>query len=123
MNEIKQAEIQLIRYEQRRVYPELYDALLNNKQVNSSACPKRLRKFAPALIDGLIRVKGRLNNEAMDSEITIPIMLPSNSYLTILFVSEYHQQTGHSDLNHTFTALRERFWIEKPSFTIRKVLN
>ena len=122
VDEVNLAESQLIRYEQKRVFTKLYDALTNRKQLDNSVCPRSIRKFNPVMKNELIRVKGRLSYDTMGLELQMPILLPSNSHLTSLYVFEYHCKVDHCGLNHTFTALRERFWIEKPSSTIKRTL-
>ena len=54
VDEVNLAESQLIRYEQKRVFTKLYDALTNSKQLYNSVCPRSIRKFNPVMKNELI---------------------------------------------------------------------
>ena len=51
------------------------------------------------------------------------ILLPADSHLTALIVSKFHVCCGHGDANHLFFELRQKFWIQRGSSTIRSVIN
>ena len=123
LDEIEKAGEMLIRYEQRRVHTDLFVALVDKKTIDSRVCPRSVRRFSPVLIDGLIRIKGRLKYEMEGLNIRFPVLLPADSHLTSLVVNDFHVKFGHCGLNHTFTVLRSVYWVEKPTSTIRKTLN
>ena len=105
------------------MYPKLYHVMVCNKQLNDDVCPKSICRYSPILIDGLTRVKGRLSLDLFGLDEKFPILLSGDSHLTKLIIVECHVKSGHCGLNHTFTCLREHYWIEKPCASIRKVIN
>ena len=42
--------------------------------------------------------------------------------MTELIVEQMREACGHGGVNHEFSELRQRFWVEKGSSTIRKVI-
>ena len=105
------------------MYPKLYHVMVCNKQLKDDAYPKSICRYSPILINGLIRVKGRLNHDLVRLDEKFPILLSGDSHLPKLIITECHVKSGHCGLNHTFTCLREHYWIEKPCASIRKVIN
>ena len=121
--ELDDAELRLIQYEQRNHLPKLYAALENGKTLNKTNCPQRLLNCNPKLVHNTIRLNGRIEKAVgVDYETRFPVVLPSDSHLTSLIIDKYHRMTGHGGINHTFNELRMKFWVECGSSTIRKSL-
>ena len=116
------AEERLLSYEQRRRLPELMKALRAKKPLSSRNCPQAIKRVNPFLENDVIRVGGRLHDAQMRFEVKHPVVLPSDSHLTDLVIEHYHRRIGHAGLTHTFSAVRERFWLLRGSSRIRKVL-
>ena len=91
-----------------RMYSKLYHVMVCNKQLKDDVCPKSIRRYSPIFINGLIRVKGRLNHDLVGLNEKFPSLLSGDSHLTKLIITECHVKSGHCGLNHTFTCLRER---------------
>ena len=51
-----------------------------------------------------------------------PILLPYYSTLSELIIDKYHRGCGHGSTNYTFLSLRDRFWLQNGSSSIRKVI-
>ncbi|XP_072174665.1 uncharacterized protein [Diadema setosum] len=66
-DELKQAEKAILSLVQR----DEFSALLEGKQVSGTVMPK----LNPILVDGIIRVGGRLENAPLDDEMKHPIIL------------------------------------------------
>ena len=112
----------LIRYEQHRWFGKLYDAIADHKKLTNDICSNSVRRCSPVIVEGLIRMKGRFREDLCDYNVQYPVLLPSESHLTTMMIREYHKLCGRSGLNHIFTALRERYWLEIPTATIKHVL-
>ncbi|XP_070171151.1 uncharacterized protein [Polyergus mexicanus] len=71
-----------------------------------------LAKFT-AFIDhsGILRVGGRLKHSQLDSECKHPAILPRDSYLSRLIISDAHLRTLHGGTQVTLTYLRQAYWI------------
>ncbi|XP_029680155.1 uncharacterized protein LOC115245812 [Formica exsecta] len=71
-----------------------------------------LAKFT-AFIDhsGILRVGGRLRQSQLDPECKHPAILPRDSYLSQLIISDAHLRTLHGGTQVTLTYLRQAYWI------------
>ena len=83
---------------------------------------KALSKLTPFLHNGILRVGGRLKNAPIPFESKHPIILPGDHHVTRLIIRQYHNKVGHSGVMHTWSAIRERFWITKGRGSIRNEL-
>ncbi|KAK3752434.1 hypothetical protein QZH41_003515 [Actinostola sp. cb2023] len=127
--ELQNAESALLRHVQKRCFSE---ELLILKPVNP-LCDLRKKiavqkgsniyKLNPILMDGLIRVGGRLHRAPIDDETRHPIVLPKKHHIVELITRYYHHLSGHSGLEHTLSLMRERFWVINARSTVRSTLN
>lgn len=71
-----------------------------------------LAKFT-AFIDhsGILRIGGRLRHSQLDPECKHPAILPRDSYLSQLIISDAHLRTLHGGTQVTLTYLRQAYWI------------
>ena len=122
VDELQEAELRLLKYDQRCNLPHLVAALENGKDVTAAVCPLVIRKLNPVLDDGVVRVGGRLATAPVEYNQRHPIILCTESHMTELIVKHYHETVGHSGVGHTFTALRARYWIHGGSVAVRGVL-
>ena len=65
---------------------------------------------------GILRVRGRLQNSTLDFSQKHPIILP-NSHVSLLLVRAYHILYDHAGVDHVIAQIRESFWIVK----VRKI--
>ena len=122
VDELQEAELRLLKYDQCCNLPHLVAALENGKDVTAAVCPLVIRKLNPVLDDGVVRVGGRLATAPVEYNQRHPIILCTESHMTELIVKHYHETVGHSGVGHTFTALRARYWIHGGSVAVRGVL-
>ena len=120
--DLEGVERQLIAYEQRRCLNQVYQSLLKDNSVSRTTCPVPILRGNPTLVDGVIRMKGRLAKAPVTFGVRCPILLPFDSHLSCLIVNKYHRRCGHGSTNFTFSCLRERFWLQKGSSLMRKVI-
>ena len=74
------------------------------------------------LVDGILRVGGRLKRARFSYGNKHPITLSNNSHLTNLFIQKHHIEVGHSGASNTWTSLQE-YWIVKGSSGVRPMVN
>lgn len=60
---------------------------------------------------GSLRVGGRLQKSKLDPEEIHPYILPRNSPLSILIISDSHQRTLHGGTQVTLAYIRRKFWL------------
>ena len=53
----------------------------------------------------------------------MPILLPTDSDVTILIIRNMHEKLGHAGIYSVLKQLRNRFWIPKYFSAIKKILN
>ena len=51
-----------------------------------------------------------------------PIYLPNTSHFTALLILHYYHLVGHSGMGHTWTSIRQTYWIIKGVATVRRVI-
>ena len=114
--ELKSVESQIAIYEQHRHLSNLVLALKNGNRLSSKVCSLSIRKLNTFISHNVERVAGRLGKALISADARHPMFLPWNSHFTKLVIRWYHLLAGHSRFNHTFSALSQRFWIEKGGY-------
>ena len=122
MQELRRAENELVKCIQRKHFSELFVLPSANEKKSKSKLPRFVLKLNPILVDCILRVGGRLRNAPADFDSKHPTILPSDSHFTELIIKEHHLKVGHSGVGHTWSSLRQTFWIVKGSSTVRRVL-
>ena len=74
------------------------------------------------MVDGLIRIGGRLSLASTSFESKYQIILPKNDHVTNLVIDSCHLVSGHSDREYVLNLAREKFWIINASSVVRRVL-
>ncbi|XP_076065001.1 uncharacterized protein LOC143039035 [Oratosquilla oratoria] len=57
--------------------------------------PVSIRKLKPMLLNGILRVGGRLVNLELPLDMKYPIILPHEHHVTSLIIQHYHMRVGH----------------------------
>ena len=118
-SELHEAEISLIKY----VQSKHFSCLFSKSKANFKSLSRNLLKLSPYVHDdGISRVGGRLNQTSLAYDLKHPILLPKDSQFTELLIRQHHQQVGHSGASHTWSCLRQRFWIVKGAAAVRKTI-
>ena len=117
VEEMDLAEKEILKNVQRESFPE---EVLNPSLIKKSST---IVKLDAKMIDGLLRVGGRLRHAPIESETKYPIILPKQHHVTELLIREYHEKCGHSGLEYVLSQLRQRFWIIKARSSILRVLD
>ena len=119
MNELKFAEICIIKYLQTKHFTAELISLKNNKTVTNRS---KLRKLHPFIDkDGVIRVGGRLKNSPCAFSVRFPICLPS-CFVSELIISNVHITVGHLGREAILSKLRNNYWIIGANNLARKIV-
>ncbi|VDN26458.1 unnamed protein product [Dibothriocephalus latus] len=126
VTEMRQATNGLIKYVQcQRFTQELtilqstqMDADGRRKTVRSSG----LRRLCPDLINGTMRVGGRLNYSSYNESFKHPMILPNCHPGTDLIINYFHELEEHREVAQVLGAIRQNFWIVKGSASVKRVL-
>ncbi|UYV81575.1 hypothetical protein LAZ67_20001571 [Cordylochernes scorpioides] len=110
VNEIKRAELMLVRVIQRESFTGPED--------------KRLKDFKLCCDSlGLLRVKTKISRRQDLESFRMPLLLPSDHDLVYLLIRWKHETWGHVGLQSLMNLLREDYWILKFRRTVRRVIH
>ncbi|MFW5444527.1 MAG: hypothetical protein ACKE51_09515, partial [Methylococcaceae bacterium] len=126
IEELRNAELEIIRVIQRNELVEEFDILssgeLGTSKKKNTTKGSRLSKLNPVVKDGLICIGGRLRNLKIES-MKNPIVLPNKHHVTNLIIQETHDLLRHVGIEHTLAEVRLRFWIINGRSAVRRVLS
>lgn len=105
--ERQEALLQLVKLAQSECFRQEINDLRRSHQVKSTS---RLNALHPRLIEGILRVGGRLQNASISSSRKHPIILDKNHPFTTLVMLHYHHKLLHAGPQLLVSAVRERFW-------------
>ena len=81
-----------------------------------------LLPLKPVVLEGLIRIGGRLKNSHLSSNQKHQIILAQHHPLSTLVARHHHEENLHTGREHTLSIIREKFWIIKGKSVVRKVI-
>ncbi|KAJ8035403.1 hypothetical protein HOLleu_22626 [Holothuria leucospilota] len=111
VKDIREAERGVVKYVQSQCFQPIIDYLKSQSKGVYKRCKfKTIRKLNPILIDGVLRVGGRLENAPLADDVKHPIILPSMHHVTDLVIEHHHLLVGHSGAGSTWSSLREKYW-------------
>ena len=122
VDELQHAEFQLIRYIQAREFSSVISSLSRNTPLKNFSLSRPFSKLNPVLVEGILRVGGRLEKAPIDYDARHPIILPNSSHFTNLLILHHHNLVGHSGMGHTWSSIRLHYWIIKGGATVRRVI-
>ncbi|XP_062713268.1 uncharacterized protein LOC134290212 [Aedes albopictus] len=106
-SELAEATDNLVRLAQHETFAKDLAAVAKHGQVDSNS---DLRTLTPILVDGILRLRGRLRNAAISECRKHPIILPARHPLTTSIVSYYHLKNLHAGPQLLASCVREKFW-------------
>ena len=122
VDDLKEPEIRLVRYDQRLGLPHHVTVLTAGKTDTNAVCPLSVKKLSPFLEEGLVQVGGRLEAAPVECNRCHPIVISGQSCITELIVKHYREAVGHAGVNQILSALRARYWILGGSVVVHGVL-
>ncbi|XP_067664246.1 cartilage matrix protein-like [Haliotis asinina] len=84
--------------------------------------PKKMFLQETVLIEGMLRVGGRLSQAEISFDAKHPIILPKESHVTTLIIRDIHNQVGHLGKNVMLAILRQEYWILHASTLIKNLV-
>ena len=89
--------------------------------------PKRLKELDCALNlfyddQGILRLKGRLQNTNKKFDEKYPIFLDKDSYFTNLVILDCHNRVGHCRMKDTWNQMRSKYWVTQGRRTVNRVI-
>ena len=120
LEEIKEAELEIIKFSQRRKFSEEFSCLQRGESVKGNS---HIYRLSPLLEDGVLRVGGRLSKAAMPEESKHPAIISKDLHISDLILRQIHQEVGHGGRNHMLSRLRQHYWIPAAGVAIRKIIS
>ncbi|PIK53264.1 hypothetical protein BSL78_09838 [Apostichopus japonicus] len=119
--ELQDAERNIIIWLQKRTFPDVE---------NQARCQDRkggwssttFKKLCPIVVNGVLRVGGRLANASIAYDQKHPVILLSDNHVTKLVIQHHHTLVGHMGAGMTWTSLRDYYWVIRGGAAVRKVL-
>lgn len=105
LQELRDAEMIMWRVLQQRYFP-------NQKKI----------QVRVESIDGLLRVKSKLEYKQDMKSFRLPILLPKDCPLVQELIREVHRENGHAGIQFTLNKLREKYWIPQSRRTVTMAL-
>ncbi|KAJ8021095.1 hypothetical protein HOLleu_40866 [Holothuria leucospilota] len=124
VSEIADAENAIFKYVQRVSFLGIEGDVkeLPVRKWNRDSRLKGLIKLHPVLIDGVMRVGGRIKHAPVSEDVKHPIILPCHHHVTGLIIVHFHAMVGHSGAGMTWSSLRQKFWVVRGGGAVRRVL-
>ncbi|XP_062540956.1 uncharacterized protein LOC134208994 [Armigeres subalbatus] len=120
IEEKNEAMLKLVKQVQEEYFPSEFAALRENKPVPRSS---KLRFLKPRIVDGLIRVGGRLHHAEIDIDAKFPLVLPGKHHFTNLIAWAEHYKTLHGGPQLLLSTMRQRFWPLGGRIMVRRIVH
>ncbi|XP_065089275.1 uncharacterized protein LOC135710594 [Ochlerotatus camptorhynchus] len=110
----------LVRLAQKECFPQEYADLLKDREVQGSS---RIASLNPKIVDGIICVGGRLRNAKIPTSRKHPYILDHRHPLTMLIMTEYHENLFHAGQQLLVSSVRGKYWPTNIRNLARKVIH
>lgn len=104
--DLDEAEIAIIRSLQSVHFSDIIENITSSKVSRFS-----IQKLRPLLIDGILRVGGRLENANISFDHKHPILLPKKDHIVDIIVDNMHRVNCHTGPSLLLSLTRQRYWI------------
>ena len=119
-DDLKESSLALCMIAQIESFEEEYKELQANRALSSNSPQLRLQPF---LMEGVIRVGGRLNKAWIPFEAKHQAVLSPTHPLTRLLVQDLHEKHSHVGREHTLALVCQHYWIPRGKSFVRKIVN
>ncbi|XP_063376662.1 uncharacterized protein LOC134664029 [Cydia fagiglandana] len=109
------AELAAIKTIQTVHFPEYLEV----NPAGKAPASKAIRKLRPILVDGVLRVGGRLDNANLTFDHKHPFLLPRKDHVVNLIIDYTHRKNCHAGEKHLLSLLRLRYWILSARVIVR----
>ena len=114
------AESSIVKVVQRDVYSS---EILQLSRGNFVSIKSSIAKLKPILVDGILRVGGRLSFADLQFDEKFPTILPYKGHVTDLIIMYYHQKVGHLGRSTVLSTIRSKYWIVKGNAAVRRIIS
>ena len=97
-----------------------YKDLAANRALSSNSS---ILPLQPVLVDGIIRVGGRLTKALIPYEAEHQALLSPGHPLSKLVAQDIHERHFHVGREHTLALVRQQFWILRGKSFVRRIIN
>ncbi|XP_022802837.1 uncharacterized protein LOC111340279 [Stylophora pistillata] len=135
VKEMQVAERDILKYVQRKSFPEEMEILKSKETNNEMICiqpqsrtklikkSSAIYKLDPRLVDGLLLVSGRLRSALIPESAKHQVILPKDNHVSNLIIQYYHLASVHSGREHVLSLLQQRFWVIRANSAVRRLLS
>ncbi|XP_065074715.1 uncharacterized protein LOC135698599 [Ochlerotatus camptorhynchus] len=110
----------LVRIAQQESFARELSEISTSGHVSSRS---ELKNLSPILINGILRVGGRLRHAAISEDRKHPMILPARHTLTERILVHYHEKHLHAGPQLLVACVREKFWPLRIRNLARKVVH
>ncbi|XP_055589224.1 uncharacterized protein LOC129741507 [Uranotaenia lowii] len=107
LTELDESLKTLVRIAQKESFPKEYCDLKNNRPISPSS---KLMTLTPEMVDGLIRIGGRLRHASISDNRKHPYILDHRHPFTETVMTYYHRKLFHAGQQLLIAAVRDQFW-------------
>lgn len=119
--ELEASRVGWIRTVQAIHFGREIEAARQHRDPPSASCLVRLSPFLDS--DGILRMEERLDNALLSYEKKHPVILPSDSHLTLLVTRSYHLRSLHGGVQLTLNLSRQKYWILRGRSTVKRLIS
>ncbi|XP_058840617.1 uncharacterized protein LOC131696100 [Topomyia yanbarensis] len=105
--ELNEAVKVLVRLAQSEVFAQDIAAVSKDGQVGPKSA---LKHHTPIIVDGILRIRGRLRHAAISLDRKHPMILPARHPITKSILNYYHLKNLHAGPQLLVACVREKFW-------------
>lgn len=120
VEELENAELVIIRKVQYEAFRNELEDLHYGRPLDKSSSIIQLN---PVVENGVIRMKGRLDNAPIRYATRFPLILPYRHKIVDLIVHHYHCKYLHQFHESVICAIRQRFWIVNIRKVVKRVVS
>ena len=97
--------------------------IVTEQMIKGSTALREIQSLSPFVVQGFLRVGGRLRNASLPYEAKFSLLLPHSHPVTDLLIKFHHEKEGHLGVNHVLADLNRTFWIVNGRSAIKRVLD
>ncbi|XP_058828570.1 uncharacterized protein LOC131688381 [Topomyia yanbarensis] len=112
--------IHLVQLSQRESFSQELLDLARNDEVRESS---KICSLRPRLVDGIMRVGGRLRDAPVSDSRKHPMIIHHNHPLAMLILAHYHTKLYHAGQQLLIARVRERYWPTRIRDLARKLIH
>ena len=120
VSNISEADKIIVRWVQNRSFPEEISWLQSGED---SFLPRsnRLVPLNPILVDGILRVGGRIKNTPVTDDTKHSVIFPADYPVSSLILQKIHVETGHGGRDQVPSWLHQRYWVIHATSVCRQI--